>query len=68
MLLFLNTGKRKCDNNLELLQYLERPDERFLPHSKDMNDALLQKMAANTSALLGLMGLMVVMMEAQSHE
>ncbi len=40
---------------MELLHYLERADERFL-HSKDMNDALLQKMEADTSALLGVHG------------
>lgn len=41
--------------NMELLQYLERGDERFLQHSKDMNDTLLQKMEADTNALLRLM-------------
>ncbi|XP_036382907.1 trihelix transcription factor GTL1-like [Megalops cyprinoides] len=56
-------GKRKRDDDVELLQhvlqYLERANERFLQHSKDTNAALLQKMEADTSALLGLMGRMV---------
>lgn len=40
---------------MELLEYLERADQRFLQHDKDLNDTLLQKMEAGTSALLGLM-------------
>ncbi|KAI3352253.1 hypothetical protein L3Q82_005231 [Scortum barcoo] len=52
----MDPRKRKCDDSQELLQDLQRADERFLQHSKDMNDALLQKMEENTSALSGLMG------------
>ncbi|KAI3366403.1 hypothetical protein L3Q82_000558 [Scortum barcoo] len=52
------SGKRKRDDSQELLQHLQRADERFLQHSEDMNDALLQKMEENTSALLGPMGRM----------
>ena len=47
------------------LQYLERADERFLQLSRDMNDALLQKMKADTSTLLGFMGRMMALMDAQ---
>lgn len=68
ILLFLHTVKRKRDSNAELLQYLERADERFLQHSKDLNDALLQKLEADTSAYLGLMERMVVLLEAQAHK
>lgn len=39
---------------MELLGYPERTDVRFLQHSKDMNDDLLQR-EPDTSALLGLM-------------
>ncbi|XP_078023614.1 uncharacterized protein LOC144462836 isoform X3 [Epinephelus lanceolatus] len=46
-------GKMKRDSNTELLEYLERADERFLQHSKDLNDALLQKLETDTSVFLG---------------
>ncbi|KAL7405059.1 hypothetical protein ABVT39_023280 [Epinephelus coioides] len=59
-------GEVKRDSNTELLEYLERADERFLQHSKDLNDALLQKRETDTSAFLGLMGCMVSVMEAQA--
>lgn len=68
ILLCLHTVKRKRDSNAELLQYLQRADERFLQHSKDLNDALLQKLEADTSAYLGLMERMVVLLEAQAHK
>ncbi|KAK7175605.1 hypothetical protein R3I93_002514 [Phoxinus phoxinus] len=58
-------GKRKRDSTSDLVQYLERADERFLQHSKDMDDALRQDMRADTQSLLGLMGRMVAVMEAQ---
>ncbi|KAL7401883.1 hypothetical protein ABVT39_005906 [Epinephelus coioides] len=58
--------KRKRDSNTELLEYLERADERFLQHIKDLNDALLQKLETDTSVFLGLMGRMVSVMEAQA--
>ncbi|XP_049460925.1 uncharacterized protein LOC125906353 [Epinephelus fuscoguttatus] len=61
-------GKRMKDSNTELLEYLERADERFLQHSKDLNDALLQKLETDTSAFLGLMGHMVSVMEAQAQK
>lgn len=64
----MHTVKRKRDSTAELLQYLERADERFLQHSKDLNDALLQKLEADTSAYLGLMERMVVLLEAQAHK
>lgn len=65
LLLLLYTGKRKRDSTSELVQYLERADERFLQHSKEMDDALRQDMRADTHSLLGLMGRMVAVMEAQ---
>lgn len=65
LLLLLYTGKRKRDGTSELVQYLERADERFLQHSKEMDDALRQDMRADTHSLLGLMGRMVAVMEAQ---
>ncbi|KAK7128316.1 hypothetical protein R3I94_016776 [Phoxinus phoxinus] len=58
-------GKRKRDMNGELLEYFERSDERFLLHCKDMNDSLMRKMDADSTAMLGLMERMV--MERQSH-
>ena len=57
--MFLYTGKGKQDSNEELLQYLEREDERFLQHSKVMNDALLYKMKADTSLVSWAAGRMV---------
>ncbi|XP_047674642.1 uncharacterized protein LOC113637542 [Tachysurus fulvidraco] len=39
-------GKRKRDSISELVAYLERADERFFQHSKDMENALLQQMSA----------------------
>ncbi len=64
----LYTGKRKRDSTSELIQYLERADESFLQHSKEMEDALLQEMRADTRSLLGLMGRMVAVTEAQSQK
>ncbi|KAL7398697.1 hypothetical protein ABVT39_013600 [Epinephelus coioides] len=61
-------GKRKRDSSTGLLEYLERADERFLQHSKDLNDALLQKLETDTSAFLGLMERMVSVMEAQAQK
>ncbi|XP_060776523.1 uncharacterized protein LOC132885998 [Neoarius graeffei] len=52
-------AKRKRDSNTELLEYLERADEKFLQHSKEMNDALLHKLEADNSAFLSIMGRMV---------
>ncbi|XP_056100597.1 uncharacterized protein LOC130101820 [Rhinichthys klamathensis goyatoka] len=60
-------GKRKRDMNGELLEYFERSDERFLQHCKDMNDTLLRKLDADSSAMLGLMERMVTVMERQPH-
>ncbi len=67
-MLMLYTGKRKRDSTSELIQYLERADESFLQHSKEMEDALLQEMRADTRSLLGLMGRMVAVTEAQSQK
>ncbi|XP_060782569.1 uncharacterized protein LOC132889770 [Neoarius graeffei] len=61
-------AKRKRDSNTELLDYLERADERFLQHSKEMNDALLHKLEADNSAFLSMMGRMVSVMEAQARK
>lgn len=38
--------------NGELLEYFERSDERFLLHCKDMNDTLMKKMDADSTAML----------------
>lgn len=62
------TGKRKKDNDAELLEYLKRADERFLQHSKELNDALLQQLDTETNAFLGLMGRMVSLMEARAKK
>ncbi len=62
------TGKRKRDGTSELIQYLERADEKFLQHCKEMEDSLLQETRADTRSLLGLMGRMVAVMEAQSQK
>ncbi|XP_060776410.1 uncharacterized protein LOC132885900 [Neoarius graeffei] len=61
-------AKRKRDSNTELLEYLEQADERFLQHSKEMNDALLHKLEADNSAFLSIMGHMVSVMEAQARK
>ncbi|XP_060784665.1 uncharacterized protein LOC132891211 [Neoarius graeffei] len=61
-------AKRKRDSNTELLDYLERADERFLQHSKEMNDALLHKLEADNSAFLSMMGRMVSVMEVQARK
>lgn len=61
-------GKRKRDSTSELVQYLERADERFLQHSKEMDEALRQDMRADTHSLLGLMGRMVAIMETQAQK
>ena len=53
---------------MELLQYLERADERFLQLSRDMNDDLLQKIKADTSTLLGLVGHMMALMDSQYNK
>ncbi|XP_076148949.1 uncharacterized protein LOC143133026 [Alosa pseudoharengus] len=56
-------AKRKRDNE-ELLDYMEKADDKFLQLNKDM----AAKMEADTSALLGLMGRMVAVMEAQANK
>lgn len=67
-MLMMYTGKRKRDSTSELIQYLERADEKFLQHCKEMEDSLLQETRADTRSLLGLMGRMVAVMEAQSQK
>jgi len=53
---------RKRNSTYKVVQYLERADKRLLQHSKEMDDALLQEMRADTHSLLGLMGRMVAVM------
>nr|XP_040058100.1 uncharacterized protein si:dkey-261j15.2 [Gasterosteus aculeatus aculeatus] len=65
LLLLFYTGKRKRDGTSEILQYLERADERFQQHSKAMDNAFSQDMSADTQSLLGLIGRMVAVLEAQ---
>ena len=60
------TAKRKRDSNIELLEYLERADVRFLQHSKELNDTLLHNLETDTTSFLGLMERMVSVMEAQA--
>ncbi|XP_030612257.1 uncharacterized protein LOC115799302 [Archocentrus centrarchus] len=64
----IRAGKRKMEHHQELLDYLERADERFLEHSRELNMAVLKKMDESTNALLGLMGRMVAVMEGQKQE
>ncbi|XP_060722923.1 uncharacterized protein LOC132843538 isoform X3 [Tachysurus vachellii] len=52
-------GKRKRDSISDLVQYFEMADERLFQHSKEMENALLQEMRADTRSLLGLMERMV---------
>ena len=58
------TGKRKR-GPVDVLEYLERADEKFLEHSRDMNNVLLQKLDEHATAYVALMGRMVTLMEAQ---
>ncbi|KAK2863753.1 hypothetical protein Q7C36_002907 [Tachysurus vachellii] len=51
--------KKKRDSISELMQYFEMADEQFFQHSKEMENALLQEMRADTRSLLGLMERMV---------
>ncbi|KAA8582579.1 hypothetical protein FQN60_006250 [Etheostoma spectabile] len=55
-------GKKR--EHEELLDYMEKADDKFLQLNKDM----VAKMEADTSALLGLMGRMVAVMEAQANK
>ncbi|XP_032363145.1 uncharacterized protein LOC116675457 [Etheostoma spectabile] len=55
-------GKKR--EHEELLDYMEKADDKFLQLNKDM----VAKMEADTSALLGLMGRMVAVMEAQAQK
>ena len=57
------TGKRQRENE-ELLEYMEKADDKFLQLNKDMT----AKMETDTSALLGLMARMVAVMEAQAKK
>ena len=56
MLLLLYTGKRKSPRDDEVLQYLERSEERQRQENR-----------ARFDALLGLIGRMVVVMEVQGQ-
>ncbi|KAJ8364899.1 hypothetical protein SKAU_G00137300 [Synaphobranchus kaupii] len=58
-------GKRKRENHQDLLEYLERADERFMQHSRELNEAILTKTDEVTCSLLGIMGRMVAVMERQ---
>ncbi|XP_046880165.1 uncharacterized protein si:dkey-261j15.2 [Hypomesus transpacificus] len=60
---FAASGKRKRANE-DLIVYMEKADTRFLDFSREM----MQKMEADTGALLGLMGRMVTAMESQANK
>ncbi len=72
--LYFYTGKRKRDATVDLLRYLERSEERFLEQSRrahDLASAMLQsiqRMGGNASALVGLMGRMVSVLEGLSRK
>ncbi|CAJ1066301.1 uncharacterized protein LOC125260927 [Xyrichtys novacula] len=55
-------------NTEDLLEYLARSDEKFLQHSKELIDALLQRMDSYTGTLLGLMSRIVAVLETQSQK
>ncbi|CAL8395195.1 unnamed protein product [Boreogadus saida] len=60
-------GKRKRDKDSDLLQYLERSDERHLQSlesSRVVTNNLLEQISASNTALLGLLGRVVTVMEA----
>lgn len=64
----LGSGRiRKNDSNQELLDYLQTADERFMAHAKELNTAILNKMDEATNSMLGLLGRMVTLMEAQQE-
>lgn len=57
-------GKRKRDP-ADVLEYMERADDKFLEHSRDVNNVLLPKMDEHATAYIALMGRIVSLMEAQ---
>ncbi|XP_029985216.1 uncharacterized protein LOC115415717 isoform X1 [Sphaeramia orbicularis] len=67
-------GKRKRDSTAELIEYLERSEERFLEQTRrdqDITIALLQnvqRMDETTKRLVGLMERMVSVMESSSRK
>uniref|UniRef100_A0A8C6SJX6 Myb-like domain-containing protein n=1 Tax=Neogobius melanostomus TaxID=47308 RepID=A0A8C6SJX6_9GOBI len=58
--------KRKRKESSELVECLERMHEQYLQHSRDMHEALLNRMDAHMTTVIGLMGRMAAAMEAQA--
>ncbi|XP_075996348.1 uncharacterized protein LOC142990440 [Genypterus blacodes] len=63
--------KRKRDDDRELMEYLDRADQRFLEHSERvaerMTAAIITSMEASSSALMGVMGEMVATLRDLQH-
>ncbi|KAK7922029.1 hypothetical protein WMY93_008931 [Mugilogobius chulae] len=57
--------KRKRKESSELLECLERMQERYLEHSREMHEALLNNIDTHMTAVVGLMERMASAMEAQ---
>ncbi|XP_033829628.1 zinc finger protein with KRAB and SCAN domains 2-like [Periophthalmus magnuspinnatus] len=59
------SGKRKRKESTDLVECLERMQERYLQHSREMHEALLSKMDTHMTAVIGLLGRMASAVEAQ---
>ncbi|XP_055015552.1 zinc finger protein with KRAB and SCAN domains 2 isoform X2 [Boleophthalmus pectinirostris] len=57
--------KRKRKESSDLVECLERMQERYLQHSREMHEALLNKMDTHMAAVIGLLKRMASAMEAQ---
>lgn len=70
--ILLHTVKRKRDDDRELMEYLDRADQRFLEHSERvaerMTAAIITSMEASSSALMGVMGEMVATLRELQHK
>uniref|UniRef100_A0AAV2MK46 Myb/SANT-like DNA-binding domain-containing protein n=1 Tax=Knipowitschia caucasica TaxID=637954 RepID=A0AAV2MK46_KNICA len=58
--------KRKRRESSELVECLERMQERFLQHSREMHEALLNNIDTHMTAVVGLMERMASAMEARA--
>ncbi|XP_072288362.1 zinc finger and SCAN domain-containing protein 29-like [Eucyclogobius newberryi] len=58
--------KRKRKESSELVECLERMQERFLQHSREMHEALLNNVDTHMTAVIGLMERMTSAIEAQA--
>lgn len=59
-------GKRKRQDNSDMLEHLESLHEKYLQHSKEMHETFFNKMDAHMTAIHGLMERMVTAMEAKA--